>query len=173
MLNMLIAIASDSYADAKEKGPKLFRILRLNYCVEVNLIERVLLKYKYLKYLFYACLIFACTFVIDKRVKELIQNYDADPQYDEDIYSIVFFAAALSILFFVATAYGVLIFHIEQPKTTNSTLQSSRTVRFNPFNAYFRFISRLLCMVGESMIGSITDGDDLHGPDHVCPLCLK
>ena len=44
MLNMMIAIASDSYVDAKEKGPKLFRILRLNYCVEVNLIERVLLK---------------------------------------------------------------------------------------------------------------------------------
>ena len=44
MLNMMIAIASDSYADAKEKGPKLFRILRLNYCVEVNQIERVLLK---------------------------------------------------------------------------------------------------------------------------------
>ena len=44
MLNMMIAIASDSYVNAKEKGPKLFRILRLNYCVEVNLIERVLLK---------------------------------------------------------------------------------------------------------------------------------
>ena len=44
MLNMMIAIASDSYVDAKEKGPKLFRVLRLNYCVEVNQIERVLLK---------------------------------------------------------------------------------------------------------------------------------
>ena len=44
MLNMLIAIASDSYADAKELGPKLFRILRLSYCAEVNMIERVLVK---------------------------------------------------------------------------------------------------------------------------------
>ena len=44
MLNMLIAIASDSYADAKQKGPKLFRILRLNYCAEVIKIERILVK---------------------------------------------------------------------------------------------------------------------------------
>ena len=29
MVNMLIAIASDSYANTKENGPKLFRILRL------------------------------------------------------------------------------------------------------------------------------------------------
>ena len=44
MLNMMIAIASDSYADAKQKGPKLFRVLRLNYCAEVIMIERVLVK---------------------------------------------------------------------------------------------------------------------------------
>ena len=44
MLNMLIAIASDSYADAKEMGPKLFRILRMSYCAEVNMIERALVK---------------------------------------------------------------------------------------------------------------------------------
>jgi len=105
MLNIMIAIASDSYADAKEKGPKLFRILRLNYCVEVNLIERVLLKYKYLKYLFYVCLIPLGYSVMNEKASiGLIKiHYGADPQYDEDIYSIVILATAYSLLFFIVT----------------------------------------------------------------------
>jgi len=166
MLNIMIAIASDSYADAKEKGPKLFRILRLNYCVEVNLIERVLLKYKYLKYLLYVFLIFLGYNVMDGKASVgLIKiQYGTDPQYDKDIYSIVILATAYSLLFFIVTAYGVLIYNIEQPKTRNTASQSSLMIRFNPFNAYLHFVSRLLCMVGESMIGSITDDDDLHGP---------
>ena len=44
MLNMLIAIASDSYADAKLKGPGLFRTMRLNYCAEAFFLEQTMMK---------------------------------------------------------------------------------------------------------------------------------
>ena len=42
MLNLLIAIASDSYAWAKDHGPSIYRLERLSFTAELSSIERML-----------------------------------------------------------------------------------------------------------------------------------
>ena len=44
LLNMLIAIVADAYKNAKAKGPALFRMMRLNYCAEVSLMETAMME---------------------------------------------------------------------------------------------------------------------------------
>eukprot|EP00816_Leptocylindrus_hargravesii_P005742 CAMPEP_0196805488 /NCGR_PEP_ID=MMETSP1362-20130617/5268_1 /TAXON_ID=163516 /ORGANISM="Leptocylindrus danicus, Strain CCMP1856" /LENGTH=210 /DNA_ID=CAMNT_0042178443 /DNA_START=130 /DNA_END=762 /DNA_ORIENTATION=+ len=174
MLNMLIAIASDSYADAKEKGPKFFRILRLRYCAEVDMIERVLVKYKVIRCLFLVCLAIPISIIDRIELSDKFEySFKNDPNYDEGRYKAAMYTTLSVIMVFLFTAYGALLFTIESNRRMNSTLQSNRQVQFGPFNYYLRLVSGLLCTVGKRLIGSITVDDDLHGPDHVCPVCRR
>uniref|UniRef100_A0A7S2NVJ0 Ion transport domain-containing protein n=1 Tax=Leptocylindrus danicus TaxID=163516 RepID=A0A7S2NVJ0_9STRA len=172
MLNMLIAIASDSYADAKEMGPKLFRILRLSYCAEVNMIERVLVKYKVIRYIFLVGLFLPMTlfnrFERKNYLEELFRN---NPKYDEWRYKVGRYLTFSVMAVFLFTTYGVLLFTAESNQRMNSTLQSNRQVQFGPLNAYLRLVSGLLCAIGDRLIGSITVDDKLRGSEHVCPVC--
>ena len=88
-------------------------------------------------------------------------------------FEIIMFTAMSIMIVLLVTAFGVLLSTVESSKVTYSASSSNRQIHFGPLDAYFRFVSMFLSKVGDSLIGSITVDDDLHGPDHICPFCTK
>ena len=149
MLNMLIAIASDSYVDSSRMGPGLFRIMRLNYCAEVLMLEKAMCGG--IRPIAVAILSAALGFYSVKTQFQAYDSYKDELDYEEIRSSLFFSVGVMS--WCVATAYGVF-FYTASP--TNKVDFQKEWVWCGPLGFYFRKLSRAIQIVGDYLIGSIT-----------------
>ena len=112
-------------------------------------------------------------FMNSSEILDRFSEYENIPGASARDVKIMIYTTISVMVVLIVTAYGVLLSTIEPFKKTYSTSSSNRRIHFGPFNAYFRFVSTFLSKAGDSLIGSITVDDDLHGLDYICPVCTK
>mmetsp|Transcript_27095 Transcript_27095/g.42077 ORF Transcript_27095/g.42077 Transcript_27095/m.42077 type:complete len:876 (-) Transcript_27095:211-2838(-) len=151
MTNMLIAIASGSYENAKQKGPGLFRIMRIHYCSEVSLLELAMCQgSKVGSAIFISVAWFS--YVV---VKWLDRTINKSGSFEHQYY---LYLAIGVMAWYVFTAGGVLYY-----TATSSKMVKERWCHkfgFEVLSLYFRNVSRFIQFVGKRWIGTIESDDD-------------
>uniref|UniRef100_A0A7S2K8T3 Ion transport domain-containing protein n=1 Tax=Leptocylindrus danicus TaxID=163516 RepID=A0A7S2K8T3_9STRA len=151
MTNMLIAIASGSYENAKQKGPGLFRIMRIHYCSEVSLLELATCQGTKVV----SALIITGTLFSIGVVRWLDRTTNKSGSFEHQYH---LYLAVGVMAWYVFTAAGVLYY-----TATSSRMVKERQCHkfgFGVLLLYFRNVSRFIQFVGKRLIGTIESDDD-------------
>mmetsp|Transcript_32075 Transcript_32075/g.46613 ORF Transcript_32075/g.46613 Transcript_32075/m.46613 type:complete len:922 (-) Transcript_32075:173-2938(-) len=179
LLNMLIAIVADAYKNANAKGPALFRMMRLNYCAEVSLMETAMMDNRRL---FIVLLVSSAMFVyimleMKHNVFDQIDNEEDDallyPLFSSLVFWTITVLTAFGVLRCTATQLKDFNGRVEQHRNGEIDLLEKQTVATNDlsaaeenassgfcsriFGCYIGFMVALCTFAGNYFIGVIED----------------
>ena len=172
MLNILIAIASDSFASANTKGPLIYRVLRIEFLAEAISIEdlfcydeaygdeRKKIRWRYNVMLFFVLIagvgscVYSCSIIWRMADFEVEWEAGSKPLEPNKNASCLYVAIG-SLIFCVV--FSIVTFFVVAFSARKWTIDQSKE-----HSVFYKFIDYIICLVvnfGRRMVGFIEQGE--------------
>ena len=154
MMNILIAIACDSYAEAKEQGPHIFRVERIGMCAEISNIQKHLRRSVFTDRIYFVTSVGLAVVMFGASIYSSISSLQTLPGGDQYVIPLKF-VLLISLGFMLClllTAWGVFLVTAreggeEQKQDAASSCLAQLSAK------YFHVIADIIAPLSRAYIG--------------------